>query len=114
MSGNVEMNLVDDSQIPDSILSIAIDQPFNLNSDEDTNQVDYLGTTFITEDWGDDPFDWDDDTPEKTHDSGESWGEEFLSSEKNCTENNHEDAISWGDEFSSSKKMAPEIAMMIW
>ena len=65
MSANAEMNRVNDSMIPDSIPPNAIDPPINLSSDEDTSQVDYLGTTFISEDWGDDPFDVDDKIPEK-------------------------------------------------
>ena len=42
---------------PDSIQSIAIDKPIAMSSDEEENQADHTGTTFISEDWGDDSID---------------------------------------------------------
>ena len=82
MSANAEMNRCDDSMIPDSTTPNAMGAPINLNSDEEASEVDYLGTTFISEDWGDDPFDADDEIVEKNHDDEESCGECVILDEK--------------------------------
>ena len=61
MSGNAEASPVDDCQFPGATYLSTINQPINLSSGEGASQVDWLGTALISEDWGDDSFDSEDD-----------------------------------------------------
>ena len=104
-----ETSRLNDSMIPDSVVSNAMDPPISLNSDDETSQVDYLGTTFFSEDWGDDPFGADDEVVEKNDDGEESWSECIILEEKHgAAKNNHEKLASWDDEVACSMKMAAE------
>ena len=82
MSGNAEMNLVNDWKTPDSIQSNAISQSANQSSDEDASEVGWLGTVIISKDWSGGYLDSEDGTPAKNTMAQQSEAKSFLTRRK--------------------------------
>ena len=112
MSSNAEKKTSLGDQLPDSIQSKTFDKAITANTDEDASQVDYLGTTFVGQDWGPDPFDSD------SHDDLKTWGDDLAfdddaggehphSAEK-VEKKHHKENPSWGDDFSSIDQKKPK------
>ena len=71
MSSNDEIEASKEDQLPDCVQSRAIQNPITSTTEEDESEVGYLGTTFISEDWGPNPFDSD------SHDDLNAWGDDL-------------------------------------
>ena len=98
------MNPVNDFKITDSIHSNSISQSVNQNSNEDASKVCWVGTSFFSEDWGDDHLDSEEGTPAKPMMAQQAGAMSFWIQRK-WPLKSHEDAMSLGDEFLDSEKM---------
>ena len=74
--------------------------------------MDCLGTTLISEDWGDDPFDSNDGTPKKTMMLEEAGAKSFFTPRKWVLKTTMKRKQAGAMEF-LAKKMALKTAMMI-
>ena len=83
MSSNEENKIGKGNQLPDYIQSETTQNAITTNTDEDAIEVGYLGTTFVSEDWGPDPFDSD------SHDDLNAWGDDLKLDDNTSGEHLH-------------------------
>ena len=106
------------SDVPDAVASNSINQPIRVNSNDEDSQVSYLGTTFVSDHWGECPLSAEETVPGKNDDGGESLGELGILGKKHGAAEIKQDADlfdyeSWGDDSIMSNEISWEKTMRI-
>ena len=123
MKPNTEKEASKEEEMPDSVVSTAIQSCIASKTEEDDSEVGYLGTTFISEDWGPDSLDsdsnadlnsWNNDLkkgydgveehlpsdemiPSTIHQKKQAFSNDFLLSDPKEPNKNDDEVATWGN-----------------